>query len=177
MLRNIGILKVPFFSGAFGIRFSKLLDAAVESLKAQGCDRLIIDLRGCLGGSLDFARLVSYLCPDRIPIGCHSTTAATGVQTSHNSREFQCPVVSSDSCFVLRAFRSKTNLWCCSHKAWVNSPSTAVWWGWSTSGPTGRKEYPERNRIPRTRGSGRIVGKPETHRHKQTPTPARLSEN
>ncbi|HEV2715765.1 MAG TPA: S41 family peptidase, partial [Terriglobales bacterium] len=69
MLRNIGILKISFFSGAFGIRFSKLLDAAVESLKARGCDRPIIDLRGCLGGSLGFARLVSYLCPDRIPIG------------------------------------------------------------------------------------------------------------
>jgi carboxyl-terminal processing protease len=69
MLRNIGILRIPFFSGAFGIRFSRLLDATVESLKAQGCDRLIIDLRGCLGGSLGFAHLVSYLCPDRIPIG------------------------------------------------------------------------------------------------------------
>lgn len=69
MLRNVAILKIPFFPGAFGIRFSRLLDAAVESLKAQGCDRLIIDLRGCLGGSLGFARLVSYLCPDRIPIG------------------------------------------------------------------------------------------------------------
>ena len=50
MLRNIGILKIPYFSGAFGISFSRLLDVAVESLKAQGCDRLIIDLRGCLGG-------------------------------------------------------------------------------------------------------------------------------
>jgi len=69
MLRNIGILKISFFPGAFGIRFSRLLDSTVESLKAQGCDRLIIDLRGCLGGSLGFARLVSYLCPDRIPIG------------------------------------------------------------------------------------------------------------
>jgi carboxyl-terminal processing protease len=69
MLRNVGILKIPFFPGAFGIRFSRLLDAAVESLKAQGCDRLIIDLRGCLGGSLGFARLASYLSPDRIPIG------------------------------------------------------------------------------------------------------------
>jgi carboxyl-terminal processing protease len=69
MLRNIGILKIPFFPGGFGIGFSKLLDAAVESLKAQGCARLIIDLRGCLGGSLGFAHLVSYLCPDQIPIG------------------------------------------------------------------------------------------------------------
>ena len=69
MLRNVAILKIPFFPGAFGIRFSRLLDGAVESLKAQGCDRLIIDLRGCLGGSLAFARLASYLCPGRIPIG------------------------------------------------------------------------------------------------------------
>jgi hypothetical protein len=46
----------------FGIRFSKVFDAAIASLKSQGCDRLIIDLRGCIGGSLGFARLVSYMC-------------------------------------------------------------------------------------------------------------------
>ena len=82
MLRNIGILKIPYFSGAFGIRFSRLLDVAVESLKAQGCDRLIIDLRGCLGGSLGFARLLSYLCPDRISyrLRHHPKTAATRLQ-------------------------------------------------------------------------------------------------
>jgi len=66
---KIGILKIPFFPGAFGIQFSRLLDRTTDSLKAQGCDRLIVDLRGCLGGSLGFARLASYLCPDRIPIG------------------------------------------------------------------------------------------------------------
>ena len=70
MLTNrIGMLKVAYFSGMFGIRFSKVLDAAIESLKSQGCDRLVIDLRGCLGGSLGFARLVSFMCPGRIPIG------------------------------------------------------------------------------------------------------------
>jgi C-terminal processing protease CtpA/Prc len=66
---SVGLLRVPFFSGAFGITFSKLLDGALDDLKASGCTRLIIDLRGCLGGSLGFARLVSYLCPGRIPIG------------------------------------------------------------------------------------------------------------
>lgn len=66
---RIGILNVVFFSGMFGIRFAKSLDIAIESLKAQGCKRLIIDLRGCLGGSLGFARLASYLCSERIPIG------------------------------------------------------------------------------------------------------------
>ena len=66
---RLGLVKVVFFSGMFGIRFANSLDIAIESLKAQGCDRLIIDLRGCLGGSLGFARLASYLCSERIPIG------------------------------------------------------------------------------------------------------------
>jgi carboxyl-terminal processing protease len=69
LTQRVGLLRVPFFSGSFGIRFSKVLKAAVEDLKAKGCDRLIIDLRGCLGGSLGFANLVSYLCAERIPIG------------------------------------------------------------------------------------------------------------
>ena len=69
LTRRVGLLKVPFFPGSFGIRFAKLLKAAMEDLKAKGCDRLIIDLRGCLGGSLGFANLVSYLCATRIPIG------------------------------------------------------------------------------------------------------------
>ncbi len=69
LTKRVGLVRITFFSGMFGIRFSRVLDAAIESLKAQGCDRLIIDLRGCLGGSLGFARLVSYMCPGRIPIG------------------------------------------------------------------------------------------------------------
>lgn len=69
LTERVGIVKIAFFSGMLGIRFSRILDAAIESLKAQGCDRLLIDLRGCLGGSLGFARLVSYMCPGRIPIG------------------------------------------------------------------------------------------------------------
>ena len=52
LAQRVGLLKIPFFSGLFGIRFSKLLEGAVEDLKAKGCDRLVIDLRGCLGGSL-----------------------------------------------------------------------------------------------------------------------------
>lgn len=37
------------------------------------CDRLIIDLRGNIGGSLGLARLASYLCPGKIAMG-HSLT-------------------------------------------------------------------------------------------------------
>ena len=69
LTKRVGIVKIAYFSGMFGIRFAKVLDAAIASLKAQGCDRLIIDLRGCIGGSLGFARLVSYMCPGQVPIG------------------------------------------------------------------------------------------------------------
>jgi carboxyl-terminal processing protease len=68
-----GLLKIPYFPGPTGISFANALDAAIADLKNHGCDRLIIDLRGNIGGSLGFARLASYLCPDRIPIG-HSLT-------------------------------------------------------------------------------------------------------
>lgn len=86
MLRNIGVLKIAFFSGGFGMRFTKLLDTAIEFLKAQGCDRLIIDLRGCLGGSLGFARLASYLCRGRIPIGYDVTRKR--LQRGYNVAQF-----------------------------------------------------------------------------------------
>ena len=70
---NIGLLKIPYFPGAMGMGFANSLDAAVHDLKQQGCDRLIIDLRGNIGGSLGFARLASYMCPGQIAIG-HSLT-------------------------------------------------------------------------------------------------------
>lgn len=70
---GIGLLKVPYFPDPTGLSFAKALDAAIQDLKNQGCIRLIIDLRGNLGGSLGFARLASYLSPGKIPIG-HSLT-------------------------------------------------------------------------------------------------------
>jgi C-terminal processing protease CtpA/Prc len=52
-----------------GLRFAKDLDAAITDLKHQGMSRLIIDLRGNIGGGLGLARLASYMCPGQIPIG------------------------------------------------------------------------------------------------------------
>ena len=66
---NIGLLRVTYFSGAMGMRFANELDAAIRDLREHGCDHLIIDLRGNIGGSLGFARLASYMCPGQIPIG------------------------------------------------------------------------------------------------------------
>lgn len=63
------------FPGAMGLRFAKYLDAAVADLKKHGIDRLIVDVRGNIGGGLGLARIVSYLCPGTLPIG-HSLTPA-----------------------------------------------------------------------------------------------------
>jgi len=72
---KVGLLTIPYFSDPTGLGFARALDAAIEDLKNHGCDRLIVDLRGNIGGSLGFARLASYLCPGQIPIG-HSLTPA-----------------------------------------------------------------------------------------------------
>ncbi len=66
---DIGLLRITWFPGAMGLKFAHALDSAIADLKGRGCDRLIIDLRGNIGGGLGFARLASYLCPDSIPIG------------------------------------------------------------------------------------------------------------
>jgi C-terminal processing protease CtpA/Prc len=66
---GVGMLKISWFPGAMGLAFAKSLDKSITDLKAKGCNRLIIDLRGNIGGGLGFARLASYLCPDQRPIG------------------------------------------------------------------------------------------------------------
>lgn len=62
---NAGIILLP----------DATADAAIADLKQRGCDHLIIDLRGNIGGGLGFARLASYLCADRRPIGYSLTPA------------------------------------------------------------------------------------------------------
>jgi carboxyl-terminal processing protease len=70
---GMGFLKITYFPGAMGLRFAKQLDAAIAALKKQGTDRLVIDLRGNIGGGLGLARLASYMCPGQLSIG-HSLT-------------------------------------------------------------------------------------------------------
>jgi carboxyl-terminal processing protease len=63
----IGYLKVVIFPGLLGLDVSREIDSAAKELSA--CDRLILDLRGHLGGGLGVLRLMSYLTPAKIPIG------------------------------------------------------------------------------------------------------------
>jgi C-terminal processing protease CtpA/Prc len=64
---GIGYLRIAFFPGVNGQRFARDLDRALATV--QDSSRLIIDLRGNLGGFVGSLRLMSYLTPDRLPVG------------------------------------------------------------------------------------------------------------
>lgn len=68
---GIGHVRIAFFPGVNGQRFARELDRALATV--QDCARLIFDLRGNLGGFVGSLRLMSYLTPNRVPVG-HSLT-------------------------------------------------------------------------------------------------------
>jgi carboxyl-terminal processing protease len=68
MAGDIGYLKVSLFPGMIGIDFANLLDELFEG-PLQNAERLIVDLRGNPGGGLGGIRLMSYLAPNKRPIG------------------------------------------------------------------------------------------------------------
>lgn len=70
---GVGWLKVTKFPGAVGVDIAKQIDQAVAEL--NGCQRLIVDLRGNAGGGLAFLRVMSYLTAERLPVGYSVTRA------------------------------------------------------------------------------------------------------
>jgi C-terminal processing protease CtpA/Prc len=66
---NIGFVKVATFPGTVGQSFATALDGAISDLRDRGMQRLIVDIRGNIGGGLGSLRLMSYLCPGRLEIG------------------------------------------------------------------------------------------------------------
>ncbi|HEY1949312.1 MAG TPA: S41 family peptidase [Bryobacteraceae bacterium] len=66
---QVPVIKVSAFPGAIGLSFVKELDGIIDRLTAERRDRLVIDLRGNIGGGLGSLRLMSHLCPDRRPVG------------------------------------------------------------------------------------------------------------
>ena len=63
---GIGYLRIAMFPGMVGIDLARDVDRAVRELNA---DRFIIDLRGNSGGGMGCLRVMSYLTPDRRPVG------------------------------------------------------------------------------------------------------------
>ncbi len=64
---DVGHIRIASWPGILGIEVARETDAAIRALK---CKRLIVDLRGNFGsvgaGNL---RLMSYLTPERVPVG------------------------------------------------------------------------------------------------------------
>jgi C-terminal processing protease CtpA/Prc len=71
---RVGYIRVSKFPGILGMGIAKEIDSAIRALRNP--DALVIDMRGNLGsvgaGNL---RLMSYLTPDRIPVGYSLTRA------------------------------------------------------------------------------------------------------
>jgi len=67
--QQTGYIRVATFPGAVGLDFAKGLDNIIRNFKDQGVQRLIVDLRGNIGGGLGSLRLMSYLCPGKLEIG------------------------------------------------------------------------------------------------------------
>src|ERR1035438_8533290 len=72
---SVGYLKVTILPGQLGLDVSRAIDAAVAEL--ESCERLILDLRGHLGGGLGVLRLMSHLTPAKLPIGYTITRRRT----------------------------------------------------------------------------------------------------
>jgi len=78
---GIGLLRVTMFPGIVGIDFARDIDRAIRELK---CDRLIVDMRGNTGGGIGGLRLMSYLTPDKKPIGYSLSRARLKRDTKRN---------------------------------------------------------------------------------------------
>lgn len=70
---DIGYVRVATFPGSVGQSFARALDRTIQDLKHNGAQRLIVDIRGNMGGGLGSLRLMSYLCAGKVEIG-HSLT-------------------------------------------------------------------------------------------------------
>jgi C-terminal processing protease CtpA/Prc len=64
---GVGYFKVAILPGLLGLDVARSIDRAVAKLDA--CDRLILDLRGHVGGGLGVLRLMSHLTAEKLPIG------------------------------------------------------------------------------------------------------------
>ncbi len=65
---GVAYLRISLFPGKIGIDFAKELDGLFQG-RLSMAERLIIDLRGNPGGGIGGLTLMSYLTPERLPIG------------------------------------------------------------------------------------------------------------
>lgn len=78
-----GYIKVVVLPGLLGLDVARSIDRAFEALAS--CDRLLLDLRGHLGGGLGVLRVMSHLTPDKLPIGYTVTRKLAGTGVDKNT--------------------------------------------------------------------------------------------
>ena len=100
---GIGWLKVTKFPGTIGIDIAKEIDHGVQELR--GCERLIVDLRGNAGGGLAFLRVMSYLTPERLPVGYSVTRARAETNYSKDTLAIFDRIPSRKAALILLALK------------------------------------------------------------------------
>src|SRR4029077_14637108 len=100
---GIGWLKVTKFPGTIGIDIAKEIDHGVQELGA--CERLILDLRGNAGGGLAFLRVMSYLTPERLPVGYSVTRARAETNYSKETLTACDRIPSQKAALILLALK------------------------------------------------------------------------
>jgi C-terminal processing protease CtpA/Prc len=100
---GIGWLKVTKFPGTIGIDIAKEIDHGVHELRA--CERLIVDLRGNAGGGLAFLRVMSYLTPERLPVGYSVTRARAETNYSKETLAIFDRIPSRKAALILLALK------------------------------------------------------------------------
>ena len=81
--QDLGYLKVSAFPGLLGLDVARSIDRAVAELAS--CEKLVLDLRGHIGGGLGVLRLMSHITPDKLPIGYTVTRKRAEVGFDKNS--------------------------------------------------------------------------------------------
>ena len=103
---GVGLLKVPYFPGPMGLGFSKELDAAIADLKTQGCDRLIVDLRGNIGGRARTGQTcelhVSWSAPNRAKPDSAASAKRVRIRHASTSSDAARPYCTCDDVRTVR---------------------------------------------------------------------------
>jgi C-terminal processing protease CtpA/Prc len=103
LTEGVGWLKVTKFPGAVGVDIAKQIDRAI--LELDGCNRMIIDLRGNAGGGLAFLRVMSYLTPERIPVGYSVTRSRAETNYSKETLAIFDRIPSQKAALILLALK------------------------------------------------------------------------
>jgi carboxyl-terminal processing protease len=104
---DIGYVRIATFPGAVGQDFARALDKAIREFKDHSVQRLIVDIRGNIGGGLGSLRLMSYFCPGKLEIG-HSLTRRrlrNGYPKEHLTRIGKIPATKAE--LLMMAVRFK----------------------------------------------------------------------